>query len=143
MELSDELYEKVTNLSDKGNDALDHTNYTLALALFQQGMDLLPEPKIHWEAYTWFKASMADAYFHQSDFENCMEAAFDALNGPDAVGNPFIHLRLGQALFELSQMKRAEDELLRAYMLAGKDIFSEDDPKYLKHISKKFKIKPD
>jgi hypothetical protein len=56
------------------------------------------------------------------------------------MGNPFIHLRLGQSLFEQGDMERAESELLQAYMLAGKDIFSEDDTKYERFISLKYEI---
>ena len=36
-----------------------------------------------------------------------------------ALGNGFIHLRLGQTLFELKQPDRAADELARAYMADG------------------------
>ncbi|MGB7380321.1 MAG: hypothetical protein WA959_27700 [Rivularia sp. (in: cyanobacteria)] len=35
---------------------------------------------------------------------------------PGAVGNPFIHLILRQAQFELGNFDRAKDNLARAYM---------------------------
>jgi tetratricopeptide (TPR) repeat protein len=136
MELADNIYEEITELSEQGNQALDTQRYVEALTHFEAALALLPEPKTEWDAYTWLKASMADVYFHQNDFSNCSTCAYDALNGADAVDNPFIHLRLGQALFEQSQRERAESELLQAYMLAGLEIFSEDDPKYLAHILK-------
>lgn len=49
---------------------------------------------------------------------------------PDAIGNPFLHLRLGQALYERGETDRAADELMRAYMGAGDEIFGNDEPKY-------------
>ncbi len=45
-------------------------------------------------------------------------------------GNPFILLRLGQTYFELGNMKKAADELVRAYMGVGTEIFEGEDPKY-------------
>jgi tetratricopeptide (TPR) repeat protein len=93
-------------------------------------MELLPEPKFDWEASTWLLAAIGDANFLGGHYEQAREALSDAMHCPDAIGNPFIHLRLGQAQFELGNLERAADELARAYMAAGKDIFSEDDPKY-------------
>ena len=54
---------------------------------------------------------------------------------PEAIGNPFIHLRLGQAQFELGDKEAAADELMRAYMGAGAEIFAEEAPKYLEYLA--------
>lgn len=140
MELSDDIYSKVMYFSNQGNDYLDNGDYDKAILAFENALKLLPEPQTQWEAYTWLKASIGDAHFQAKRFSECSEAEFDALNGSDAMGNPFIHLRLGQSLFELGDMERAESELLQAYMLAGKDIFSEDDTKYERFISLKYEI---
>lgn len=59
---------------------------------------------------------------------------------PGAIGNPFVHLRLGQAQFELGDMTRAADELARAYMGAGDEIFEEQDPKYLAFLKTKIQV---
>jgi len=59
---------------------------------------------------------------------------------PDAIGNPFLHLRLGQCCFEKRALDRAADELTRAYMGAGRKIFESDDPKYFEFL--KTRIKP-
>ena len=53
---------------------------------------------------------------------------------PGAIGNPFIHLRLGQAQFELKNLGRAKDDLARAYMGGGDEIFKDEDRKYLHFI---------
>jgi hypothetical protein len=57
-----------------------------------------------------------------------------AMHGPNAIGNPFIHLRLGQSQFEVGNMERAGDELARAYMGDGTEIFSSEDPKYFEFL---------
>ena len=60
---------------------------------------------------------------------------FDALNCPDGAANPFVLLRLGEALFELGDKDSAREYLLRAYMLAGDDLFADGlDSRYLEFL---------
>jgi len=54
----------------------------------------------------------------------------------EAIGNPFLHLRLGQSLFELGERRSALDELARAYLGGGREIFKREDPKYLAELGK-------
>ncbi|MFJ8473288.1 hypothetical protein [Kitasatospora sp. NPDC094011] len=49
---------------------------------------------------------------------------------PDGLGNPYVHLRLGQTTFELGDHDRAADELIRAHLGGGPELFREDDPTY-------------
>ncbi|MDJ0969985.1 MAG: hypothetical protein QNJ06_08785 [Kiloniellales bacterium] len=56
---------------------------------------------------------------------------------PDGLGNLFVRLRLGQAQFVLGQLDRSADELARAYMGGGSEIFEEEDPKYWDFIRSK------
>ncbi|SHM03275.1 hypothetical protein SAMN02746009_03838 [Hymenobacter psychrotolerans DSM 18569] len=49
---------------------------------------------------------------------------------PDAIGNPLIHLRLGQVQYEMGNFAKAKDELMRAYMGQGEEIFEGEDEKY-------------
>ena len=49
---------------------------------------------------------------------------------PRWLGEPILHLRLGQCALELGDITKAKDELTRAYMGAGKDIFQDEPPKY-------------
>lgn len=58
----------------------------------------------------------------------------------EGLGNPYIHLRLGQLYYEQENFDKAVDELTRAYMGGGLDIFIEDDPKYLDFLETKIKI---
>ena len=59
---------------------------------------------------------------------------------PQGLGNPYIHLRLGQLYCEQDNLDKAIDELTRAYMGGGLDIFLEDDPKYLEFLETKIKL---
>jgi hypothetical protein len=53
---------------------------------------------------------------------------------PGDIGNPFLHLRLGQSQLELGNRERAADELARAYMGGGKEIFEQDEPEYFQFL---------
>lgn len=50
------------------------------------------------------------------------------------IGNPFSHLILRQAQFELGDLDRAKENLALAYMGGGKEIFEGDDPKYYEYL---------
>jgi len=64
------------------------------------------------------------------------------MNCPDAVGNPFLHLRLGQCQDEMGDVARAADELARPCLLGGPELFDEDDPKYLEFIKGRLEDPP-
>ncbi|MDO5679526.1 MAG: hypothetical protein Q4G54_04290, partial [Pelistega sp.] len=135
-ELDDDIYLKIVELSEDGNDFMDNQDYTSAAQAFAEGLMLLPEPKTKWEAYTWLKAGTCDAYFFLNDFQKAQEEAFDAMNGPEGAYNPFILMRLGQCFYELngSDNEKAIDYLMKSYLLEGEEMFADEDPKYLKAI---------
>lgn len=129
-ELDDRLYELIQGLSEEGNVFADEGKYAEAKAKFKEALDLVPAPKVDWEAALWLYASIGDMCYMLGDYEACSDNMFDALNCPDGRVNPFVHIRLGQALYELGNMERAKEHLLRAYMLEGEDIFEGQDDKY-------------
>ena len=63
MELSDELYDRIEELSETGNEAMESEDYAKAISCFQEALDILPEPKEDWEAYLWLVGSIGDAHF--------------------------------------------------------------------------------
>jgi hypothetical protein len=83
---------------------------------------------------------LGDVYFQSEDFETALRAYGDAVASKDGLGNPAVHLRLGKAQFELRNEARAADELCRAYMGGGSEIFSAEPPKYFEFL--KTKIQP-
>jgi tetratricopeptide (TPR) repeat protein len=123
MELQDTLYEQVEDLSEKGNDLFDNDQFVFATEKWTQALDLLPEPKSGWDAYTWLCTSIGDAHYQLNQFDVARQFLFDALNGPDGQANPFIHYRLGQCEVKLGNAASANTHLLKAYMLDGENIF--------------------
>lgn len=133
-ELNDEIYEEIQELCEKGDALMDAGDFPDALSRYWEAYDLVPEPKEDWAATLWIMAAIGDANFLGGDFEAGRDNLSNAMHLPDAIGNPFLHLRLGQCQYELGNLDRAADELIRAYALAGEEIFEEDDKKYLEFL---------
>lgn len=129
-ELEDSVYERIKSLCKTGDDFAGRGDYPSALREYWSAWDLLPEPQTEWKAATWILAAIGDANFLGGDFTAGRDNLSMAMHCPEGLGNPFLHLRLGQCLFELDNVDRAADELARAYMGAGPNIF--------KHAAKYF-----
>lgn len=142
VELPDAVHAQVVTLSKAGEILAGQTKYREAVAKYAEALKLLPEPKTQWEACTWLLAAIGDINFLAHSYEQARLALSDAMHCPGAIGNPFIHLRLGQAQLELGNRQRAADELARAYAVAGKEIFSSEDPKYFEFLKTVLTARP-
>src|SRR5262245_23461656 len=138
-ELQGETYERIQALCKQGDTLAENGKYSAALEQYWTAWDLLPEPQTEWEAATWILAAIGDANFLGGDYVASRDNLTMAMHCPDAIGNPFPHLRLGQCQFELDNLDRAADELARAYLGAGSDIFEGAD-KYFAFL--KTRLKP-
>lgn len=130
-ELDPELYEEIKALCAKGDGLAEAGQFDAALDLYGEAWRLLPEPRDRWEAATWVLAAIADALFLGGYKESAKDALDHLMTYPDALGNPFLHLRYGQVLYDLGEPDAAADELMRAYMGAGEEIFETEDARYL------------
>lgn len=134
-ELSDSIYKEINRLCEDGDGCAERMDFPNALGSYWAAWDLLPEPKTDWKAATWILVAIGDANFHVGDFIAGCDNLSYAMRCPSAIGNPFIHFRLGQCQFEVGNHERAADELMRAYMGAGREIFDQHDPKYFQFLS--------
>src|SRR4051812_36367837 len=116
-------HERVSVLCQNGDAFAAKGEYDAALREYSVAWSLVPQPKDQWAASTWILAAIGDALFHRRDFADAFEAFTASLDCPGAIGNPFIHLRIGQSAFELGEQARALDELTRAYMGGGRNLF--------------------
>lgn len=139
LELPEAIHSEILRLSAEGDALAGQRNFSAAIPLYWQAWDLLPEPQTEWEAATWLLAAIGDANFLGQDYIAGRDNLSTAMHCPNAIGNPFLHLRLGQCQFELGVLDRAADELMRAYMGAGLEIFNGQDPKYLRFLQSKAK----
>ncbi|CAN5583596.1 hypothetical protein BH09VER1_BH09VER1_40260 [soil metagenome] len=136
-ELSEAIHNQITSLCATGDDLAKQQEYADAIASYWSAWDLLPEPKTEWDAATWILVAIGEANFFNNDFEAGRDNLSSAMRCPGTIGNPFIHFRLGQCQFELENYDRAADELMRAYMGAGREIFDQHDPKYFHFLASK------
>ena len=134
------ILKNINNLCAVGDELANKRRYMEAKSKYLEALKLIPEPTFGWDTSTWIYSAIGDVNFHAGEYEKCMRSFINAVQCPNGLGNPFIHLRLGQAFFELGDLKKSADELARAYMGGGKDIFLEDDPKYLVFLESKIKI---
>jgi tetratricopeptide (TPR) repeat protein len=141
-QLSSRTSAQIDALCKSGDESADKGNYPEAIAAYWSAWDLLPEPKTEWEAATWILAAVGDANFLGADYVAGRDNLATAMHCPGAIGNPFVHLRLGQCQFELGEEKKAADNLARAFLSQGKKIFENEDPKYLAFVKTLLKEPP-
>jgi len=133
-ELPDDVYAGVQQLCAAGDAAADRSDFQEAIGLYNRALALLPSPPTEWEAATWIYAAIGDVYFYMRDLRAALAAFDSAMRSPDAIGNPFLHLRRGQILFDMGEEQKAADELTRAYMSEGEEIFKSENAKYLAYL---------
>jgi tetratricopeptide (TPR) repeat protein len=130
-ELDDALHQRIVELSERGNQLAEAGQPDAALAAFEQALALLPAPFEDWEAGLWLQVAIGDTHFGEGRLQPALQAFQLAMRCPDALGSPFIHLRLGQIHHDLGQLDKAADELARAYMAEGPPTFEGEHPRYL------------
>lgn len=133
-ELPSSLHQRIRILCAEGDALAGRSKYPAALERYRDAFDLLPEPKTQWPLATWILAAVGDACFQGGDFKAGREALTAAAGCPGAGENPFIHLRLGQCLFELGELDRAAEELAHPLVTVGPDLFAHEDPKYFRFL---------
>ncbi|HEX8308592.1 MAG TPA: hypothetical protein VF645_09270 [Allosphingosinicella sp.] len=133
-------YEAIVALYEEGDKLAQDGRTGSALGKYAEAWSLIPDPKQGWKISTSVISAIADCWFLSGDYDEVVRALEFGMNCPDAVGNPFLHLRLGQALLERGQDDRAADELMRAYDAHGEKIFAQEDPKYLAFLAARGRI---
>jgi hypothetical protein len=141
-ELPDDTYAEIQRLCKEGDELAKNGNGAAGLQKYRAALTLVPRPVTNWDAATWILTAIGDVNFLSGDFSAGRDTLSAAMHCPGAIGNPFIHLRLGQCQYELGDTPRAADELARAYMGAGHWIFTEDDPKYWAFLKTQLKAPP-
>lgn len=137
--LPDSVSEQIKSLCEQGDDYAKLRRYEEAVERYNEALDLIPQPIQIWEAATWILGALGDVCFMKGDYKSGLESLLDAMKCPGGIGNPFLHLRLGQVQFELGNEILAADELARAYMGGGKEIFEGEEPKYFSLVRRTLK----
>lgn len=128
--LFDQLYSQITKSCAEGDEYIEQEQWELALEKYFEALDLIPDPVTDWSASTWVLTAIGETYFFMADYENALHFLQNVMHCPGAIGNPLIHLRLGQVQLELGNKAKAKDELTRAYMNGGEQLFEDEKSKY-------------
>ena len=134
LEIDDLSYSRILEFSKQGDDYAKVKEFDKAIDSYYEALDLVPDPLEAYSATTWLLTAIGESYLLWGDYENARDVLQQVMYCPDAIGNPFIHLILGIAQFELGNFVRARDELARAYMGGGKEIFEGDEIKYYEYL---------
>lgn len=133
---ADDLQRQLDALGDEGNRLMDEERFDEALAIFRRGYDLIPAPREDSASALWFLVAIVDAQWFLRDLPGALDSSRDViLSG--GFGNPFAHLRRGQVLYELSHEKEAANELLRALLLGGENVFAREPLEHWVFITSK------
>lgn len=130
-QLDDTIVTRVTELCERGDDDVENALYEAAIEKYEEALSLVPRPLYAWAVTTWILTAIAEARYLQKDWARVKEVVMEAFRCEGAIGNPFLHLRLGQAEIALGSKGRGVDELIRAHERGGDDVFDGEDPKYL------------
>ena len=133
-ELDPLIHSEIQDICKKADKLADRGYLQDALTEYWKAYNMVPEPKTEWDATLWILVAIADANFLGCDYQTGIDNLSSAMHYPEAIGNAFIHLRLGQCLFETGNLDKAADELTRAYALEGEDIFKSENPKYFNFL---------
>ncbi len=130
-ELDDAAVASITGLCDRADDAVEAGQHAEAVGLYREALALVPPPVQSWAVTTWIHGSIAEAHYLSGDHAAARDSIDEAFRCEGALGNAFLHLRLGQIELALGNRGRALDELIRAFTRAGEEVFADEDPKYL------------
>lgn len=133
-ELDPGVHDQIAALAEAGDARATVGDYVGAVKQYNAAWRLLPEPKNDWEAATWLLAAIGDCSFQAGYLTSARKALEYAMTCPGGVGNPFLHLRLGEVYYDQHALDAAADELTRAYMSEGVGIFASEDSKYLEFL---------
>jgi hypothetical protein len=136
------VFAAVRSSAAEGERALAAGDLPGAWRAFVHALQLLPEPTERWNAAGWILVAMGESQFRGGRYAEAVGPLQDSMICPGTLGNPWVHLRLGQARFEIGEMDRAADELARAYMGGGREVFEGQDAKYFALVEKVLRPPP-
>lgn len=122
--------EQIEELCDLGVDLADGGSYSRAIEAYESAWDLLDEPAHEQEGSAWILGNIGYTRFLQGDYAAGRDDLTRAMKLPGGESNAFLHLRLGQCLFELGDDRRAGEQFRLALAIEGEAVFLDEDPKY-------------
>ncbi|BAU19100.1 tetratricopeptide repeat protein [Prevotella intermedia] len=133
--LPDSLFQTICQILDKGDEARSASKYEDAIAFYQSAIDFLPEPKSDWDIFTTLVISIGDTYYKAQQYMIADSYYATALKYGNGLDNPYVWYANGRNLVRMGETKVATDSLMRAYILAGDEIFTIDNDEFKAYIN--------
>lgn len=76
------------------------------------------------------KIEIGQIYIYAEKWDAALQAFAEAISDNNSVGNPLLHLRIGQCAYKLNMKQIYEDNLSRALITGGLKIFENEDTEY-------------
>ena len=130
-QLDDRIVATITDRCESADDDVEAGRYAEAIIKYREALKLVPSPVEAWAVSTWIHGAIAEAHYLAGELVPAREAIDATFRCEGAIGNAFLHLRLGQIELQLGNRGRALDELIRAFTRAGEEVFVGEDPRYL------------
>lgn len=124
------IQEQIDSFCQQGDEHLNAGAFKKALKAYESALELIPTPRENYSQSTWIFTAIGEVHYFCERYLKALQSFHCALQCPDGLGNPLIHFRLGQVHYDIYELEKAADELTRAYMGAGREIFDDEDPKY-------------
>ncbi|MGQ5522489.1 tetratricopeptide repeat protein [Chitinimonas sp. PSY-7] len=138
--LTESQHAEISVLCDQGEEFERTGQHELAREKYIAALGALPRNTHDYELATWLYAAVGDICFHMGKMREALKYFSHAVQCPLGMGDPLIHLRLGQLYYEVAYFEKAEEELAKAYRDAGVAIFRDDDPKYFQFLEARIAI---
>jgi tetratricopeptide (TPR) repeat protein len=105
-----------------------------AIDTYERALEQLPDPPYESHLAMIALCSIGELNFLHGKLESAFEDFSEAVKCKGGLGNPHIHMRLGQLRFQRGELNRATDEFMRVYMASGEQFFQGEDRKYFQLI---------
>ena len=126
--LDRDVFAAVRKHCNQGEAHMKERHVRQARESFIAAIKLLPEPLGQWNAAGWALLALGHAHVVTNDWQIARQVLSDAMWSPGVFGNPWAHRLKGQVHFALNERDRATDDLCRAYLMAGRDVFEGSGP---------------
>lgn len=138
--MDDALFNTIDALADEGEALLDDAKFAEAATKFAAAFSHVPSPYQDWEISIWLLTALGESHFLSGNYQAASDAFTKALECPDAEDSPPIHMRLGQAEFELGNKEKGAEYMLKAYEEEGEELFEDEDEKYLEYLHRVYEL---
>ena len=131
-DLPEEIYDKFDKMTDEAYELFMNGAYDKSFEKYKECLNIIPEPKKDYGDSSNVIEWMVDNYLKIQDYSNAIvwvERLGEYLKNKDILGDwDFLK---GKVYFESGSLEKSLENFKTAYTKAGKDVFIEQDAKYL------------